>query len=121
MAKTTIFVSFDADHDAALKDTLIGQSKLRDSPFAVNDLSLKRTEPDWQQKARTAIESCDVFIVLLGEWTHQAKGVRREVKMARQINKPRFQLRKRGQQPRPIEDAGEVVAWRWKNLKKRLG
>lgn len=120
MAKTKVFISYDYDHDAQLKDTLIGQSKQQDSPFSINDKSLQQATPEWQQKARAAIEDCDVFIVLLGEHTHQAQGVRREVKMAKQIGKKRFQLRKKGHCPTPIEDAGEVVAWKWKNLKKRL-
>lgn len=120
MAKTKVFISYDYDHDAQLKDTLIWQSKQQDSPFSINDISLQQATPEWQQKARAAIEACDVFIALLGEHTHQAQGVKREVKMAKQIGKKRFQLRKKGQCPTPIDGAGEVVAWRWKNLKKRL-
>ncbi len=120
MAKTRVFVSFDYDHDAELKDTLIGQSKLPDSPFSINDMSLQQATPEWQQKARAAIKRCQVFIVLLGEHTHQAQGVRREVKMAKRIGKKRFQLRKQRQCPKPIDGAGEVVAWKWNNLKKRL-
>ncbi len=120
MAKTKVFVSYDYNHDAALKDTFIGQSKLPDSPFSINDMSLKQAMPEWQQRARVAIEHCELFVVLLGEHTHQARGVRREVRMSRQLNKRRFQLRKKGQWPVPIEGAGDVVAWRWKNLKKRL-
>lgn len=81
MAKTKVFVSYDYDHDAHLKDTLMGQSRLRDSPFSINDMSLKQATPEWQQKARAAIEACELFIVLLGEHTHQAQGVRREVEM----------------------------------------
>ena len=120
MAKTRIFVSYDYEHDSDLKDTLIAQSKLPDSPFSINDLSLREKVSDWQQKARAAIEKCDVFVLLLGNYAHQATGVRREVKMARQIGKKRFQLRKRGNNPKPLEGAGEVVAWKWKNLKKWL-
>ncbi len=120
MAKTRVFVSYDYEHDSDLKDTLIAQSKLPDSPFSINDLSLREKVSDWQQKARAAIEKCDVFVALLGNYAHQATGVRREVKMARQIGKRRFQLRKRGHNPKPLEGAGEVVAWKWKNLKKWL-
>ena len=120
MAKIKVFVSYDYDHDAALKETLIGQSKLPDSPFSINDVSLKETTPEWQQEARKAIESCDVFIVLLGDYTNQAKGVLREVTMARNIGKRRFQLRKRGHWPIPLKGAGEVIAWRWKNIKNQL-
>lgn len=120
MAKTKVFVSFDYDHDIALKETLIGQSKLSDSPFSINDVSLKETTPEWQQKARKAIESCDVFILLLGNTTYQANGVLREVRMAKQLGKKRFQLRKHGHWPIPLKGAGEVIAWRWKNIKKQL-
>jgi hypothetical protein len=120
MAKTKVFISFDYEHDSALKDTLIGQSRLADSPFSINDVSLTEKTPEWQQKARKAIESCDVFIVLLSSNTHQASGVIREVKMAKQLEKIRFQLRKQGQWPTPINGAGEVVAWKWKNLKVRV-
>ena len=120
MAKTKVFVSFDYDHDVQLKDTLIGQSRLPNSPFSINDMSLREATQEWQQKARSSIEDCDVFIVLLGERTHQASGVRREVRMARQMGKKRFQLRKRGKSPIAIEGGGEIVAWKWNNLKKRL-
>ena len=120
MARTKVFVSYDYDHDAQLKDTLIGQSRLADSPFSINDASLLQATPEWQQKARAAVGSCDVFIVLLGEHTHQAQGVRREARTARDLGKRRFQLRKRGQFPTRLDGAGEVVAWKWKNLKRRL-
>ena len=42
MAEKPVFVSFDFDNDRALKDFIIGQSKLADSPFEVVDNSLKR-------------------------------------------------------------------------------
>jgi hypothetical protein len=120
MAKTKVFISFDYDHDSSSKDTLIGQSKLADSPFSINDVSLKEKTGEWQIKARKAIEQCDVFIVLLGNNTYQANGVLREVKIARQLGKRKFQLRKQGQWPTPLNGAGDVVAWKWKNLKFRL-
>lgn len=33
MAKKKVFVSFDFDNDKTLKDFIIGQAKLADSPF----------------------------------------------------------------------------------------
>ena len=36
MAKKRAFVSFDFDNDPALKDFVIGQARLPDSPFEVN-------------------------------------------------------------------------------------
>ena len=120
MAKTKVFINYDYEHDFQLKETFVGQSKLPDSQFSINDVSLEIVIPEWQQKAREAISECDVFVVLLGEKTHQADGVLREIKMAREIGKKRFQLRKRGQFPTSINGAGEIVAWKWKNLRNRL-
>ena len=120
MAKTRVFISYDYQHDVDMKNNLIRESRRSDSPFSINDVSLNEKTSDWQQKARQAIESCDVFLVLLRENTHQARGVLREIKMAKQLNKKRFQLREKGHNPQAISDAGEVVAWRWENLRKWL-
>ncbi len=120
MAKTKVFLSYDYEHDSDMKNNLIAESKKPDSPFSINDLSLRGKVSDWQQKARAAMDRCDVFVVLLGDNTHQASGVLREVKMARQIGKRGFQLRVQGHSPKPLVGAGEVVAWKWKNLKKWL-
>jgi len=120
LAKTKVFVSYDYEHDSDMKNNLITESKKPDSPFSINDLSLNTKVPDWQQKAREAIKKCNIFIVLLRENTHQATGVLREVKMAKQLNKKRIQLREKGHCPKPLEDAGDIVAWKWKNLKKWL-
>ena len=117
---TKVFASYDFEHDYDMKQNLITQSKRQDSPFAINDVSLNEKVPEWQQKARRAIESCDVFIVLLGNYTFQAQGVLREVSMARQLGKRRFQLRKQGHWPRPVEGGGKVFAWKWKNIKKQF-
>ncbi len=43
--KKRVFVSFDFDNDKKLKDFIIGQSKLSDSPFEVTDHSLNRNFP----------------------------------------------------------------------------
>ncbi len=67
MAKKRVFVSFDFDNDKTLKDFIVGQARLPDSPFEVADHSLKEAQPerDWQAKARTAISRSEVFIVML--------------------------------------------------------
>lgn len=120
MAKTKVFASFDYEHDLDMKNNLLNQSYRPDSPFSINDISLKERMPEWQQKAREAIANCDVFVVLLRDNTHQAIGVLREVKLAKQLDKKRFQLCEKGHNPKSINGAGEVVVWKWKNLKKYL-
>lgn len=42
MAKTRVFISFDADHDSFLRDALVAQAKNEDSPFEIADYSIKK-------------------------------------------------------------------------------
>ena len=125
MAKKRVFVSFDFDNDKVLKDFIIGQSKNPDSPFDVADHSLKEAAPekDWEEKARRAISRSDVFIVMLGPKTKTASGVKKEVKMANDLEKKKFQIigYKDGSSDLAVPDAGRVYKWDWDNLKKLLG
>ena len=41
MNKKRSFISFDYDHDADLKNLLVGQARNSDSPFEITDLSIK--------------------------------------------------------------------------------
>jgi hypothetical protein len=45
ICKSKVFVSFDFDNDKVLKDFIIGQAKLPDSPFAVASADLQRDIP----------------------------------------------------------------------------
>jgi hypothetical protein len=124
MAKTKVFVSFDFDNDRALKDFIIGQAKLPDSPFEVIDQSLKEAAPekDWEAKARAAISRADKFIVMLGPKTNKAPGVLKEVLIADELDKSRFQIigYREGSRDWAVPDAGPVYNWNWDNLKKLL-
>lgn len=122
MAKKKVFVSYDYDHDHGLKSSLISQARRADSPFSINDISLQDSLPEetWMSKAQSAISRCDTFIVLLGSNTHSAHGVLKEISIAKGMGKRRFQLRPQGKTYGAIPGAGDVVAWKWKNLKSRL-
>ena len=124
MAKKKVFVSFDFDNDKALKDFIIGQAKNPDSPFEVSDHSLKEAAPekDWVEKARRAISRSDIFIVMLGPKTKKASGVLKEVKIANELRKNKFQIigYKDGTEDWRVPDAGRVYRWNWENLKKLL-
>ncbi len=122
MAKTKVFVSFDYGTDLDLKEDLIAQAKRQDSPFSVTDVSLQERKPEqeWLTKARKAIEGCEVFVVILGENTHNAPGVLKEIAIAAGMNKRRFQLMPQGKKWQPMKGAGEMIVWTWDNLKKKL-
>jgi hypothetical protein len=123
ITKKKVFVSFDFDNDKILKEFLIGQSKLDDSPFVVIDGSLKEAAPekDWEDKAKAKIKACDIVIVMVGPKTHKASGVIKEVIMANDLKKKIIQLigYKDGDYTR-VENAGTLYKWNWDNLKKLL-
>lgn len=123
MPRTKIFVSFDYETDYELKETLIGQADQQASPFSVADFSLQERQPesDWLSKAQSAIARCDVFVTILGQNTHNAPGVLKEIAIARGLKKPRFQLRPQGKTWRAMKGAGKLVVWTWPNLQRELG
>lgn len=121
--KKRVFVSFDFDNDRALKAFLIGQSKLADSPFEIVDHSLQEAapEPMWERKARAAIRASDLVLVIVGRNTYRARGVLKEVAMARACGIPRVQMiGYRGGSYTPVRGAGRLYAWSWENLKRLL-
>ena len=125
MAKKKVFVSFDFDNDKTLKEFIIGQAKLDDSPFEVADHSLKEAAPekDWLDKATAAIKRADAFIVMLGPKTKNAPGVLKEVKVANEWNKKKFQIigYKDGSADWAVPNGGRTYSWSWDNLKSLLG
>lgn len=124
MAKTRLFVSFDFDNDRTLRDFIIGQARLADSPFEVTDVSLKEAAPerDWEAKARRAISGADKFVIMLGPQTARANGVLKELKMATDLEKPRYQIigYKDGSSDWAVPGGGQVHQWNWNNLKSIL-
>ena len=121
MAKKKVFISFDFDNDRVLKELIVGQERLPDSPFEVVDTSLKEAAPMkmWEDRARAAVQRSDLVIVMLGARTATALGVLKEVAMARETGVPIAQIvGHEGTNPTPVPNAGRVYAWDWDNLTK---
>ena len=123
MIKKRVFVSFDFDRDKALKDFIIGQARLPDSPFEVIDHSLKEAAPErsWEEKARRAINRSEIVLVMVGPYTYRAPGVLKEVQMARDKGIKIVQVigYKDGKYD-DVPEAGQLYKWNWENLKKLL-
>lgn len=123
MAKKRVFVSYDFDNDKILKEFIIGQSKLPDSPFEIIDCSLKEAAPEkeWEEKARRAISRAEVVLVMVGPKTHKAPGVLKEIKFAKDLNVFIFQVigYKDGDYT-AVPDGGRLYKWSWDNLKNLL-
>ena len=121
MAKTRVFCSFNYDEVRNLKDLLIDQSKNEDSWFEVYVWSMKeRARRGWGEEAERRIKRCDQVIVVLGQKTHSASGVKKEVKMTRRNGMPIFQLKPQDTNSIPVDNAGKVYNWTWDTLKELL-
>jgi len=126
MSKTRVFVSFDYDHDARLKEFLVGQAKHLDSPFEIADHSIKQhIAGDWKANARTRIRRADVVCVICGKNTHTATGINAELGIAQEEGTPYFLLAgyKDGaaRKPRAAKSSDKIYKWSWDNLKKLIG
>lgn len=111
--KTRVFISFDYDHDQDVKNLLVGQSRHKDSPFFIEDWSIKEETKGWKADARKRIRLSDVVIVICGHHTHQAVGVTAEINIARDEGVPFHLLRgrKNGWVRRP-----QGTSWLWDTL-----
>ncbi len=121
-AKTRVFISFDYDHDQALKNLLIGQARHERSPFSVEDWSIKQASTAWKSDARDRIRRADQVIVICGYHTHQAVGVSAELGIAKKEEKPYFLLRGRKngwvRRPRGASVWWDTVhPWTWDSLR----
>jgi len=121
--KRRVFVSFDFDNDRVLKDFLVGQSKNPASPFEIEDWSMKEAAPekDWEANARARIRRSHTVVVMVGPHTYKARGVLKEIKIARELGVPIVQvIGYRDGNYTPVLDAGRLYLWNWENLKKLL-
>lgn len=120
-SKIPVFISFDYDHDATLKEFLVGQAKNDDSPFFIEDWSIKDPSNDWEDKAKGRIKRADQVIVICGKHTDTATGVNVEIKLAREVGTPYFLLAGysdgENEKPTAALSTDKMYKWTWKNLK----
>lgn len=125
MAKTRVFISFDYDHDKALKELLVGQAKKEDSPFEIADWSVKEAQANnWKDHAEMRIKQSDVVAVICGEHTDTATGVSAEINIAKKAGIPFFLLKgyseRSCRKPNAASDY-TIYNWTWSNLKILIG
>ena len=114
------FISFDFDNDPILSGAIVGQSKLEDSPFEIEDWSVKEPwdEDEWKQKCAGKIKRTDLVVVMVGENTYKCSGVKAEIQMAKDGNVSVVGIEgyKDKNCPRP-EGLEGYYQWTWDNIK----
>ena len=124
MARLNIFVSFEFEKDNNLKNSFDVQAR-EQTQHRVRNCSLNKEYPDeaWKDKARQAIQVCDVVFVLVGQDTHNAPGVLVETDMARSLNKPTIQViseKARRNNYKGILHLKDRIPWKWDVINRRL-
>ena len=124
MAKVKVFLSFEFDRDADLYRNFFAQARRGDSCHDLEDYSLNEAyrphDESWLKKAREQIDLADIVVVALGDDTHNAPGVIKEVGEANQFKKPIFQIRPQGRTSGPVPGAGDVIPWNWKKIDAKI-
>ncbi len=113
-----VFLSFEFGKDNELHRNFYAQAETC-SEYEIIDYSLNEPyQPDdlWLNKARKQIRQSDIVIVMLGDDTHNAPGVEKEVTIANQLKKPIFQIRPQKRSSGKVKGAGEVVLGEWKQI-----
>jgi hypothetical protein len=125
MQKKRVYICFDYDNDKDIKGSLVAQSKLKDSPFEIVDMSIKEAiDEKWKVAARERIKKCDSVIVLCGRHTSKAIGVSAELTITQEEKMPYFLLcgKRDGKVEKPLnaKKSDVINTWSWSSLKKLI-
>ena len=126
MADPRAFISFDFDHNETEKTLFVGQSKNSKTPFSIQDWSAKSSmkESEWEEIVEGKIKKCNMVIVLVGKYMASAKGVAKEVKMAKNNDVPAFGVYVGGADSSSNLPEGlprsRVIDWDWDKIAKKI-
>ena len=120
--KVGVFLSFEFGKDNELHRSFYAQAK-HHCEYEIVDFSLNEAyHPDaqWLKKARKQITRSDIVIVVVGEDTHNAPGVEKEVMIANELKKPMFQIRPQKRMAGEVRGGGDVIRWEWKRINAKI-
>ena len=124
MAKVKVFLSFEFDRDADLYGSFFAQANRGDSSHDIEDYSLNETyrphDDKWLKKAHEQIKHSDIVIVALGDDTHNAPGVEKEMMIANQLHKPILQIRPQRRTSGTVPGAGDMIKWDWEKIDAQI-
>ena len=123
MAKVGVFFSFEFDRDKKLYGSFFAQSKNK-SHHAIRNYSLDEVHPptddSWKKEAESKIRQCDIVIVVVGQDTHNAPGVKEEVAIAKRLGKLIFQIQPQGSNYGGLDNAGKLIPWKWEKIDAKV-
>ena len=119
MAKVGVFFSFEFDRDKELYGSFFEQAR-HGSHYAIRNYSLDEPHPpegdSWKKEAENKIRQCDIVIVVVGQDTHNAPGVKEEIAIAKRLDIPILRIRPQGSNYGGLDSAGKLIPWEWKKI-----
>ena len=74
-------------------------------------------QSNWEAEAEARIKRADIVVVLVGENTHKAPGVLKEVAITRRLGKPIVQIiGYKDSNPTAVPNGGRLLRWTWPNM-----
>ena len=121
MAKVGVFFSFEFDRDQELYGSFFAQAE-KESRHTICDYSLDKVHPpaNWKKEAEKRIAQCNLVITVVGQDTHSSTGVEEERKIAKRLNKKRFQIQPQKQNYGGLNGAGEIIPWKWDKIDAKI-
>jgi hypothetical protein len=125
MAPIRIFISFDGEHDADLRDRLHAESERGGSHVEFSGHSQGGAITDaWIASCRTRIRAADEVIVICGEHTDTCERVATELRIAQEEKRPYFLVWGRRERPctKPAtaKAADGMYSWTWEILQSQI-
>ena len=116
-----VYLAFEFEKDVQRRATFISQAK-RHCAYQLDDLSLPaaRHPAGWRLEARARITAAHVVIVLLGQDTYNAPGVRDELSLAGQARRPVVQLMPHRQNYGRASSGAPLCPYRWRVINRML-
>ena len=120
-----VFTSFDFDNDEELRDALIGQIIITDSPFEIAGyLVNKPLDVDWKEKVRKRICMVNLGIVICGENPDKVDNISTELAITYEESKLYFLLwgrpDKNCKKPTITLKIYKIYEWVGDNLKRLI-
>lgn len=118
-----VFIAF-AVEDSRYRDFLVGQSRLKESPFEFIDMSAKEPwDENWKTNCRSRIRGCHGMVALISKNTKNAAGQLWEIQCAYEESVPVMLVwinDERPVLPTLLKDK-RINVWSWDNVSAFIG
>jgi hypothetical protein len=106
--------------DVTYRDFLVGQAKLKKSPFEFLDFSVKTPwDSQWKTNCRTRVKGCDGLVALISKNTARADGQLWEIQCGYDEGVPVMLMWVNNDRPvlPKLLQGKRINVWSWDNLK----